>query len=100
MMTKLFSFMHIRKVHFKEWDAHSKQGVTQCDTGMSKSRRINDNTVDFFQLSGMDTLNQLMLCIALQVSQLVTSSLRLLHQPLIDLLKGHRTVYVWLTGTQ
>ncbi len=65
-MTKLFSFMHVRKMHFEEWDAHSKQRVTQCDTGMSKSSWIDNDAVNFLITCGMNPLNQHMLGIALQ----------------------------------
>src|SRR5690554_2784383 len=66
VMAKRLPLVHVGKMHFDEWDAHRQQCVTYCDTGVGKSCRVDDDETDGFVPCCMDTVDQLVLGIALQ----------------------------------
>jgi hypothetical protein len=66
MAAKLFSGVHIGQMHFYKGNFNPKQGIPQCDTGVSKGAGVDDNKVNPFLLGIVNALNKFIFSIALQ----------------------------------
>src|SRR5690554_7862283 len=99
-MPERFTFKNVGQVNFDEWDAHYQQRVTYRHADMRKSRRIDDDEVHAFVADGVDSLDQDVLGVALQVAQFIAGVTGPALQTLVDLLQGGGAVDAGLAGAQ
>src|SRR5690606_21016415 len=92
--------MPVGQVNLDERDAHSQQRVTYRHAGMRKSRRIDDDEVHAFLAGGVDSLDQDVLGVALEVAQFMAGVTGPALQILVDLLQRGGAVDAGLAGAQ
>lgn len=46
-MAKFFPLMNIGQMHFNRWQTDRRNSITDCDTGVGKGSRVNDDPIVF-----------------------------------------------------
>ena len=99
-MSKLLTSKRIAQVNLDERNPDSEERIAQCDTGVRKSTRIQDDEIDTIDGGLLDPVDQLMLRIALKAGQAVPQLGRQFLAACLDLLEPRATIDLGFTRTQ
>jgi hypothetical protein len=84
--------MHIGKVNLDERKPDRSESVPQCDAGMGKRRRIDNDEPRPVGARQLNSVNEFTLAVGLERLKPSADSITLLERPVIDFLEGARTV--------
>lgn len=99
-MAEALACMDIGNMNFDKRNGNTRQGVTQCHAGMGKRRRVNNNKDGAIAAGGMNTVNQLVFGVALELLQSESGSPGTLAQLLFYIGQRGVAVNMRLTGAQ
>ena len=94
--TKSFSAVHIGQVCFDKRNASALKRVSQGDTGVGITCRIDNDELDIFA-SSVNFINQCTFAVGLKDPQLVSSAICALSQSLVDIGQRFGTIMLWLS---
>ena len=87
-------------MNFDEWNADTKQGVTQGNAGVGKGAWVDDDESGPIVTGSMNGIHQFMLRIALYRPQVVPTLARTRLKPPIDVLEAVMAVDLRFTRTE
>ena len=76
MLAEAFPRMNIADMNFDKRQRHTKQGITQGNTGVGKGGGVDNDEGRIVLAGGMDAFNQDVLGIALQMIECVAGGVR------------------------
>jgi len=84
VMAERLTAMYVGEMDFNEGYANGEQGIPQCHAGVGEGGRIEQDEIHAFVACFMDTLNQLVFRIALQLQEMMAGIAAVLVEPGID----------------
>jgi hypothetical protein len=85
VLPKLLSRERIAQVDFDKRDLNGQKSISQCDAGMREATGVQDDKFDAIDVGLLDSIDELMLGIALKTNQLVSKVRRKLNTTFFDI---------------
>jgi len=97
IVPKLFSGKRIAQVNLDKRNLNCEKGVAQCDAGVRKTTRVQDDEFDPVDLGFLNTVNEFMFGIALKAGKLVPKLSGDFNRAILDVTKASRAVDIGFT---
>ena len=100
VVPKLFPGKRIAQVNFDKRNLNGQKGVTQCNTRVRESARVQDDEVDAVNLRLLDPVDELMFGVALKTRKLVSELIGKLNAAFFNVGETRRAVDIRFTRAQ
>jgi len=94
VVPKLFPGERIAQVNFDKRNLNGQKSVTQRNTRVRESARVQDDEVDPVNLGLLDPVNEFMFGVALKTGQVVSELIGKLNAAFFDVGETRRAVYI------
>ena len=100
VVPKLFPGERIAQVNFDKRNLNGQKSVTQRNTRVRESARVQDDEVDPVNLGLLDPVNEFMFGVALKTGKVVSELIGKLNAAFFDVAESCRAVDIGFTRTQ